>query len=66
MQGKDARSAAQAVYIGCDVSKRWIDVHAHPIGKSWRVTNDKQAISALKHTPCQGKGKRAGRAGMKN
>ena len=50
MQGKDARSAAQAVYIGCDVSKRWIDVHAHPIGKSWRVTNDKQGIRALKHT----------------
>ena len=50
MQGKDARSATKAVYIGCDVSKRWIDVHAHPIGKSWRVANDRQGIKALKRT----------------
>ena len=48
MQGKDARSAAMAVYIGCDVSKRWIDIHAHPIDRSWRVSNDKQGIRALK------------------
>ncbi len=39
-----------AVYIGCDISKRWIDVHAHPIGKSWRVSNDKQGIRTLKRT----------------
>ena len=48
MQGKDARSAERPVYIGCDVSKAWLDIHAHPIGKTWRVSNDKEGIKALK------------------
>ena len=48
MQGKDARSAETAVYIGCDVSKDWLDIHAHPIGKTWCVSNDKEGIKVLK------------------
>ena len=48
MQGKDTRSAGTAVYIGCDVSKSGLDIHAHPTGKTWRVSNDRQGIKALK------------------
>lgn len=40
MQGKvESTNSAEAVYVGIDVSKAWLDVYVHPLGESWRVEN---------------------------
>ena len=48
MQGKvlPERSAGE-VYVGIDVCKGWLDVHLHPIGRSLRLRNDREAIRRL-------------------
>ncbi len=34
-------------FVGVDVSKDFLDVHIHPLGKSFRISNSKKAISKL-------------------
>jgi len=50
MQGKSAPEARadEAVYVGIDVCKAWLDVYLHPTGQSFRVPNNKEGIKALK------------------
>lgn len=50
MQGKVplANSAATRVYVGIDVCKAWLDVHAHPLGQSFRVPNTRDGLTQLK------------------
>jgi transposase len=50
MQGKDMPepSAATRVYVGIDVCKAWLDVHVHPLGHAFRVSNDLVGLRALK------------------
>ncbi len=49
MQGKSAPEAGaeEAVYVGIDVCKAWLDVYLHPTGQSFRVANGKEGIKAL-------------------
>ncbi|PDS98767.1 IS110 family transposase, partial [Rhizobium chutanense] len=63
MQGKvsSERTAMTTIYVGIDVCKEWLDIHLHPLGRSFRVTNDtaglrrlKRELDALGQTPCQG------------
>lgn len=35
------------MFIGIDVSKGHLDVHARPLGRTWRVTNDEAGIAGL-------------------
>jgi transposase len=50
MQGKVSLedSAAIRVYVGIDVCKDWLDVHAHPIGQPFRVANTRDGLKQLK------------------
>lgn len=48
MQGKVvSTSSAPAVYAGIDVSKAWLDVYVHPVGKHWRVENSLLGLRRL-------------------
>ena len=48
MQGKiTSVGAGSAVYVGIDVCKAWLDVHLHPTGQSFRVSNSKDGIPGL-------------------
>jgi transposase len=50
MQGKVSleHSAATRVYVGIDVCKAWLDVHAHPCGQAFRVPNTQLGLKQLK------------------
>ncbi|TIU27208.1 MAG: IS110 family transposase, partial [Mesorhizobium sp.] len=50
MQGKvlSEPNAMLAVYAGIDVCKEWLDVYVHPVGQSFRVTNDGCGLRRLK------------------
>lgn len=50
MQGKvsSERTAIATVYVGIDVCKEWLDIHLHPLGRSFRVTNDTAGLRRLK------------------
>ncbi|MBC2804356.1 IS110 family transposase, partial [Rhizobium ruizarguesonis] len=50
MQGKvsSERTAMATVYVGIDVCKEWLDIHLHPLGRSFRVTNDTAGLRRLK------------------
>jgi len=50
MQGKVSleQSAATRVYVGIDVCKEWLDVHVHPCGQSFRVSNTRHGLRQLK------------------
>ena len=39
--------AETAVYVGIDTSKAWLDVYLHPIGRAFRVSNNKQGLRQL-------------------
>jgi transposase len=39
--------AETAVYAGIDVCKAWLDVYLHPIGRSFRVPNNKEGCERL-------------------
>ena len=50
MQGKvqpETRSA-DPVYVGVDVCKSHLDLHFHPLGRSFRISNDHNGIQRLK------------------
>lgn len=49
MQGKEIseHQPMEEVYIGIDVCKSWLDVHIHPAGKEFRVTNDRLGVGEL-------------------
>jgi transposase len=48
MQGKiTSVRAGDAVYVGIDVCKAWLDVYVHPTGKTFRVANSKEGIQRL-------------------
>ncbi|MGO7748606.1 IS110 family transposase, partial [Rhizobium ruizarguesonis] len=36
------------VYVGIDVCKEWLEIHLHPLGSSFRVTNDTAGLRRLK------------------
>ena len=49
MQGKiTSVGAGDAVYVGIDVCKAWLDVYLHPTGQSFRVANSKEGIRRLR------------------
>ncbi len=50
MQGKALhdRDAKPTVYVGVDVCKDWLDIHVHPIDRSFRVANDRNGLKRLK------------------
>lgn len=49
MQGKiTSVRASEAVYVGIDVCKAWLDVYAHPTGQSFRVSNSEEGIRQLR------------------
>ncbi|ANP86546.1 IS110 family transposase [Rhizobium leguminosarum] len=50
MQGKvsSERTAIATVYVGIDVCKEWLDIHLHPLGRSFRVANDTAGLRRLK------------------
>jgi transposase len=49
MQGKTTSvEAGDAVYVGIDVCKAWLDVYLHPNGQSFRVPNSKEGIRRLR------------------
>ncbi|MGO7043497.1 IS110 family transposase [Rhizobium acaciae] len=50
MQGKvsSERTAMATVYVGIDVCKEWLDIHLHPLGRSFRVANDTAGLRRLK------------------
>ncbi|MGO7580421.1 hypothetical protein ACC699_37345 [Rhizobium ruizarguesonis] len=50
MQGKvsSERTAMATVYVGIDVCKEWLYIHLHPLGRSFRVTNDTAGLRRLK------------------
>ncbi len=49
MQGKiTSVRANEAVYVGIDVCKAWLDVYLHPTGQSFRVPNSKEGIRRLR------------------
>lgn len=63
MQGKVSfeRTAMATIYVGIDVCKEWLDIHLHPLGRSFRVANDtaglrrlKRELDALGQAPGQG------------
>lgn len=39
--------APEEVFVGIDVSKRWLDIAVRPSGESWRIENAPAAISEL-------------------
>jgi transposase len=48
MQGKvESTNNAEAVYVGIDVSKAWLDVYVHPLGEKWRVENSLVGLRRL-------------------
>lgn len=49
MQGKELseRQPMAKVYIGIDVCKAWLDVHAHPLGEDARFANDRSGVGEL-------------------
>jgi transposase len=48
MQGKMTSARARiAVYAGIDVCKAWLDVYLHPIGQTFRFSNNKEGIERL-------------------
>lgn len=40
--------ASDGVYVGCDVSKAYLDVYVHPSGERLRVANDPPGLAGLK------------------
>lgn len=49
MQGKiTSVRASEAVYVGIDVCKEWLDVYMHPAGQTFRFANSKEAIRQLR------------------
>ena len=49
MQGqKSPERSAPVVYVGIDVCKDWLDVHLHPIGRTFRVANTTEGLKTLK------------------
>lgn len=49
MQGKAMPEPnATPVYAGVDVCKEWLDVHVHPSGQTFRVSNDRVGLKRLK------------------
>lgn len=49
MQGKlTSTDSAPAVYAGIDVSKDWLDVYVHPVGRHWRLSNDLAGLRRLR------------------
>lgn len=49
MQGKAMPEPnAMPVYAGVDVCKEWLDVHIHPSGQTFRVSNDRVGLKRLK------------------
>lgn len=49
MQGKvSPERSADAVYVGIDVCKAWLDVYVHPLGRRLRVANDRDGLRRLK------------------
>lgn len=50
MQGTETseRSARIPVYVGIDVCKAWLDVYLHPVGRKFRVANDRVGLRLLK------------------
>ena len=48
MQGKVLKAGAEtAVYVGIDTSKAWLDVYLLPIGRAFRVSNNKDGLRRL-------------------
>jgi transposase len=39
--------AEETLLVGIDVSRRWLDVHLHPVGEALRVANDAQGHALL-------------------
>lgn len=50
MQGKNtlATDATPTVYVGIDVSKDWLDVYLHPLGRTLRATNDRTGLRRVR------------------
>jgi transposase len=49
MQGKTTSVRAdEAVYVGIDVCKAWLDVYLHPTGQTFRFANSKVGIRQLR------------------
>lgn len=49
MQGKiTSVRADEAVYVGIDVCKAWLDVYVHPTGQTFRFANSKEGIARLR------------------
>ena len=49
MQGKiTSVRASEAVYVGIDVCKAWLDVYVHPTGQTFRFANSKEGIRQLR------------------
>ncbi len=49
MQGKmTSVRANEAVYVGIDVCKAWLDVYVHPTGQVFRFANSKEGIRQLR------------------
>ena len=50
MQGKvlPEQSAQAPVYAGVDVCKDWLDIYLHPLGRRWRVANNRDGLRGLK------------------
>jgi transposase len=49
MQGKiTSVRASEAVYVGIDVCKAWLDVYVHPTGGIFRFANSKEGIRQLR------------------
>lgn len=49
MQGKILpERSADEVYVGCDVSKSYLDIYVHPDGERFRVANDRHGLRRLK------------------
>ena len=49
MQGKTTSvRASDAVYVGIDVCKAWLDAYVHPTGQNFRVPNSKEGIRQLR------------------
>lgn len=44
---QDLEQNGQPLYLGIDVSKRCLDVHAHPKGQRWQLSNDRAGLAQL-------------------
>ena len=39
--------STESIWIGIDVSKRWLDIHLRPTEKAWRISNDAVGLARL-------------------